>query len=127
MRKVSSVREADISYESFMKNLKTFNKDKFSISKELVGIFNDYTKAFESIVSNAGGVDDGGCYPFAYILEVPLNYVYSIYTNSEILAYFVYLEDKETFISFDDVELLKTLSEELKEKMDFMKHYLNNI
>ena len=64
-------------FDEYIKFLKSWNSDKFSIKDENFSYCTDYKTAYKQIATNSCDMNDGGVYNYAAILQVRTNCGYA--------------------------------------------------
>ena len=64
------------SYEKWLNNTNKWVGTKYRVGSYDLGYFLEKEEALWAVENNLGGMDEGGCYPYALIEKLPLNTAY---------------------------------------------------
>lgn len=76
------LNERQLTYEEYLKFLKNWKEDTYSISSFISSFHLEYEKAKEYAENNLGDINEAGCYNYAAIIKAPMDcFYYNSYQN----------------------------------------------
>lgn len=103
--------------EQYYEFIRSWNKDRYSISCEDNAYFVDLEIAKLYVEKNTCDINDGGVYNYAIIKKIPLNTIYACTLLEDVYIY-TYNKDtsKYTEVNLDSSEEVKYISSFFKQK-----------